>query len=194
MHQESGGYSVSRKIRIYKLWRQNPCHFSKMSEQIVQGWQKLLMRISGRLLLFPGGQLLASGRVCEIVRRGFGENGFLGVRNRGWGHWGVAMEWGGGGATVPRGFFLGGGTDTPPTSTDIPDTRHNTCSPCSHRSFCPWGLGRSDHRTDVPPTRLAPRPPMSMRSPPHTRPLGHPEDVDKRQGQPTTEVPGGHCG
>ena len=32
----------------------NPCHFLTMREQIVQGWQKLLLRNSGWLLLFPG--------------------------------------------------------------------------------------------------------------------------------------------
>ena len=36
------------------LARQNPCHFLKMSEQIMR-WQQLPMRYSGRLLLFPGG-------------------------------------------------------------------------------------------------------------------------------------------
>ena len=37
------------------LAQQNLCHFLKVSEQIMYGFKQLLMRNSGRLLLFPSG-------------------------------------------------------------------------------------------------------------------------------------------
>ena len=50
-----GGFRVSENPNLQNLARQNLCHFSKkLSEPIMWGWQKLLMRNSGRLLLFPG--------------------------------------------------------------------------------------------------------------------------------------------
>ena len=55
-HYRGGGggvFPVWENPNLQILARQIPCHFSKMREQIVQGWQKLLMRNSGRLLLFP---------------------------------------------------------------------------------------------------------------------------------------------
>ena len=50
-----GGLPCLEKSESTNSGAKNPCHFLKMSEQIMQGWQKLLIRNSGRLLLFPGG-------------------------------------------------------------------------------------------------------------------------------------------
>ena len=43
------------KLNLQILVRQEPRHFLKMSEQIMQGWKKVLTRNSERLLLCPGG-------------------------------------------------------------------------------------------------------------------------------------------
>ena len=61
-------YSVSRKIWNYKLTQQDPRQPLKVSEQITQGWQKLLMRNSRRLLLFPGGSGAGWETVVPSVR------------------------------------------------------------------------------------------------------------------------------
>ena len=53
---EGGGvFHVQGKLNLQILARQEPRHFFKMSEKITQGWQKVLMRNSERLLLCPGG-------------------------------------------------------------------------------------------------------------------------------------------
>ena len=50
-----GGLRVEENPNPQILQRQNLCHFLTMSEQIMHGWQDLLMRNSGQLLLFAGG-------------------------------------------------------------------------------------------------------------------------------------------
>ena len=50
-----GGFRAGEIVNLQILALQNLCHFLKMSEQIMYGSQKLLMRNSGRLLLSPGG-------------------------------------------------------------------------------------------------------------------------------------------
>ena len=50
-----GGFYIQETVNLLILARQNPRHFLKISEQITEGRQKLLMRNSGPLLLFPGG-------------------------------------------------------------------------------------------------------------------------------------------
>ena len=49
-----GAFRVYENPNLQILVRHNPYHFLKMSQQIMQGWQRLLMRNSGRLLSFPG--------------------------------------------------------------------------------------------------------------------------------------------
>ena len=47
-----GGFRVKENLNLPILEQQNLCHFLKLREQNMQGWQNLLMRNSGRLLLF----------------------------------------------------------------------------------------------------------------------------------------------
>ena len=48
-----GVFRVEENLNLQTLAQQNPCHFVKMIKQIMQGWQKMLVRNSGQLLLFP---------------------------------------------------------------------------------------------------------------------------------------------
>ena len=59
-----GVYRASEHLNLQILGRQNPCHCSKMSEKITYSWQKVLMRNSGRFLLFSGGLLQALWQDC----------------------------------------------------------------------------------------------------------------------------------
>ena len=52
-YRGGGGYSVRGKYESTNTGATNICHFLKMSKQIMYGSQKLVMRNSGHLLLFP---------------------------------------------------------------------------------------------------------------------------------------------
>ena len=47
-----GKFRAMKNMNLQILARQNLCHFLKVSEQIMYGSQKLLMRNSGHLLFF----------------------------------------------------------------------------------------------------------------------------------------------